>query len=152
MPIVRSYMCEDCGHALEVTLRAGEWNAEAPECPACAAGSMGQTFKAPGIIGSARSRAVAVAERIAAEDYGVANMHVEGKEGVRNKVTYKDQPQQDRSSFISPNREMLETVAAIGRETRIKYGNGLDVLQENLKSGAQPDLIKLSKQRSMRIY
>lgn len=153
MPIVRSYMCEDCGHALEITLPAEAWNADAPECPSCAARRMGQTFKAPGIIGSARSRAVALAERISAEDYGVADMHIEGKEGVRNKVRYKDQPARaDRSSFVSANREMLETAAALGRQTRLQHGSGLDVLQSALKSGAQPDLIAESKRRSMRIY
>ena len=41
---------------------------------------------------------------------------------------------------------------AIGRETRIKHGNGLDVLQGALKSGAQPDLIEASKRRSMKVW
>jgi hypothetical protein len=47
-------------------------------------------------------------------------------------------------------REVLEAAVAGGRKTRLKYGSGLDVLQDNLKSGAQPDLIELSKRRSPR--
>ena len=80
-------------------------------------------------------------------------MHIEGREGVKNKVRYKDQPTRlDQAHFIAANREMLETAAALGRETRLKHGSGLDVLQSALKSGAQPDLIEISKRRSMRIY
>jgi hypothetical protein len=48
-------------------------------------------------------------------------------------------------------REALEAAVAGGRQTRLKYGSGLDVLQANLKSGAQPDLIELSKRRSPRV-
>jgi hypothetical protein len=48
-------------------------------------------------------------------------------------------------------REVLEAAVAGGRQTRLKYGSGLDVLQANLKSGAQPDLIELSKRRSPRV-
>jgi hypothetical protein len=46
--------------------------------------------------------------------------------------------------------EMFEAAVASGRQTRLKYGSGLDVLQANLKSGAQPDLIELSKRKSPR--
>src|SRR5262249_28079954 len=48
-------------------------------------------------------------------------------------------------------KEVLEAVVAAGRQTRLKYGSGLEVLQDNLKSGAQPDLIELSKRRSPRL-
>ena len=102
-------------------------------------------------MGSARSRAVATAERICAEDYGVADMHIEGKEGVRNKVTYKDQKPINGSQWTS-NREAIEAAVAIGRQTRMQYGSGLDILQGALKSGDQPDLIELSKRRSMRVW
>ena len=46
--------------------------------------------------------------------------------------------------------EVLEAAVVAGRQTRLKYGSGLDVLQADLKSGAQPDLIELSKRRSLR--
>jgi hypothetical protein len=46
---------------------------------------------------------------------------------------------------------VLEAAVTEGRQTRLKYGSGLDVLQAHLKSGAQPDLIELSKRRSPRV-
>ena len=48
--------------------------------------------------------------------------------------------------------EVLEKGIALGRQTRQRYGSGLDVLQKNLKSGAQVDLIEASKKRSMRVW
>jgi hypothetical protein len=42
-------------------------------------------------------------------------------------------------------RELLEAAVADGRQTRLKYGSGLDVLQ------ALPKLIELSKRRSPRV-
>jgi hypothetical protein len=48
--------------------------------------------------------------------------------------------------------EALEAAVAIGRQSRLTYGSGLDVLHDNLTSGAQPDLIELSKRRSPRVW
>lgn len=48
-------------------------------------------------------------------------------------------------------REVLEAAVVAGRQTRLNYGSGLNDLQDNLKSGAQPDLIELSKRKSPRI-
>jgi hypothetical protein len=137
---------------LEITLNAGDWDAPPPECPTCNSSRVVQEFKAPGIIGSARSRAVATAERIAEEDYGVANMHVEGYEGVRNKVRYKDQHPASKVPAWNGNREALEAAIAIGRSNRRQGPDGLDVLQSALKDGSQPDLIEASKRRSARIW
>lgn len=150
--IVRTFMCDACATTVEQTLPAESWQAPAPRCPQCDAGRMDQEMRFPAIIGSARSRAVATAERIAAEDYGVANMHIEGKEGVRNKVTYKDQKTTISGQWTN-NREAIETAAAIGRQTRQQFGgDGLDILQRALKSGDQPDLIEMSKRRSARVW
>jgi hypothetical protein len=41
---------------------------------------------------------------------------------------------------------------AAGRQTRLKHGSGLDILQANLKSGVEPDLIEVSKRRAMRVW
>jgi hypothetical protein len=41
---------------------------------------------------------------------------------------------------------------ALGRQTRREHGDGLDVLQHSLKTGAQPDLIAISKRRSMKVW
>ena len=41
---------------------------------------------------------------------------------------------------------------AAGRANRLRYGSGLDVLQHNLKTGVQPDLIELSKRRSIKLH
>jgi hypothetical protein len=35
---------------------------------------------------------------------------------------------------------------------RLKYGSGLDVLQHNIKTGAEPDLVEISKRRAMRVF
>ena len=152
MPIVRTYACPSCNYWLEVTLTADQWDAPAPTCPQCAAWpanrppeQMQQEFKPPAIGGSNHAKAVAIAENIAATDYNVADMHIEGYEGVRNKVRYKDQTPQSLSSW-SNNTAAIEMAAASGRETRLKYGSGLDVIQ------TMPDLIKLSKQRSGRAW
>ena len=147
MPIRRTYACENCGHFLELEISSSQIEMEAPECPACNKARTVQEFRGPAIVGSARSRAVKIAERIAEEDYGVANMHVEGHEGVRNKVTYKDQPTKITGAGWTGNREAIEAAASIGRQTRMEHGSGLDILQKALKTGDQPDLIKNSVRR-----
>lgn len=151
MPIVRTFACPECNHFLEVMLTAEQWDAEPPECPVCAAHAMRQEFKAPGIVGSNRARATQIAEDIAARDFNVADMKVEGYEGVRNKVRYKDQTPQNTASWGAAT-EALESAIASGRAERLKYGSGLDVLQSNLKNGTEPDLIALSKQRCMKVW
>ena len=148
MPIIRSYMCPDCAYAMEVTLRADEWEAPAPACPRCAADPMGQEFKPPAITGSNIARASAMAEKIAAEDYG-ASIHSPSRSGPR--VQYRDSSAANASAWHAGGAELSQAVA-LGRETRLRYGSGLDVLQANLKSGAQPDLIEMSKRRSMRVW
>ena len=155
MPIVRTYGCPECNHIMEVTLTAEQWDDPPPDCPRCAAWDFEhptqQIFKPPAIGGSNRSKAVAVAEKIAAEDYNVANMNTEGKEGHTPKVRYKD------AAVVTPStwgiaQEALQSAITAGRESRLKYGSGLDVLQHTLKTGDQPDLIELSKKRSARIW
>jgi hypothetical protein len=79
-------------------------------------------------------------------------MHVEGREGIANKVTYKDQGTKVSGQQWTGNREAIEAAAAIGRQTRMQHGSGLDILQKALKSGDQPDLIEISKRRSMRVW
>jgi len=137
---------------IEVVLSSDQWDCEPPECPACRARQMQQEFKPPAITGSPRSRAAAIAEDIAANDYHVADIQTDGKEGSRAKVRYKDQTNMLPSGFSAQAAQMLESAIAIGRDTRLKHGNGLDVLQANLKSGAQPDLIEQSKKRAIRIW
>jgi hypothetical protein len=43
----------------------------------------------------------------------------------------------------------LEQAIAVGRQSRLRHGSGLDVLQANLASGAEPDLIANSKRNKM---
>ena len=154
MPIVKTYACGDCGHFLEVTLRADQWNDPPPDCPRCEerlARPMAQEFKPPAIGGSHRARAVRLAETIAAEDYGVADLHA-ARQGEAPKVRYKD-GNSPPSSWLGINGSaQFEQAKAFGRQTRQKYGDGLDVLQHNLKSGVQPDLIEVSKRRSMKVW
>jgi hypothetical protein len=145
---------------IEVVLSAEQWDDPPPSCPMCERRAMQQEFKPPAITGSPHARAVAIAQDIAEKDYQVANIHAEGRQGGRPKVTYKDStPGVAPSTWTGPNaktmqlgQEALETAIAIGRQTRLKHGNGLDILKHTLESGAQPDLIEMSKKKSARIW
>jgi hypothetical protein len=130
---------------MEVTLRADQWDQAPPNCPRCTAWDfehqMKQEFKPLHIGGSHRARAVKLAEQIAERDYNVADMNVEGHEGVRNKVRYKDTNPDSASNWGAAGAAMEQAVA-IGRQTRLQHGSSLDIIKE------MPDLIKLSKERS----
>lgn len=151
MPIVRTYACPECNHMMEVMLAAEEWDAEPPPCPACEARAMRQEFRPVAIGGSAVSRAAALAADIAEKDYHVADMSSRG-DGEPMKVRYKDTTSQVLPSSWAGGTDVMEQAIAIGRQTRVNHGNGLDVLQHALKTGAQPDLIELSKRRAIRVW
>lgn len=150
MPIVRTYACEQCNHFIEVTLSAEQWEEAPPDCPACAARAMQQQFRPVAITGSPSARARAIAQDIAANDYHVADTTMEDarKEGDVPKTRYKDPP----TTWSGVNQATLEQAIANGRHTRMNFGSGLDILQSNLKSGAEPDLIANSKRRAMRVW
>jgi hypothetical protein len=135
---------------MEMTLTAEQWDEPAPKCPKCTSRTQ-QDFKPFAIAGSASAKAHALAEDIAANDYNVANMTDARKEGDVPKVRYRDQSK-DLSSQWTVAGEALQKAVAHGRQNRIKYGSGLDVLQSNLKSGKEPDLIEASKKRLIRVY
>jgi hypothetical protein len=111
---------------------------------------MQQEFKPIAIGGSDRSKAVKIAEDIMEKDYGVADAKVEGKEGGTPTVRYKDENK--GGSFWGIAQDTMAAAITAGRASRLKHGNGLDVLQQNIKNGVEPDLIALSKKRSMRVY
>lgn len=148
--ILRTYACDACGHSMTVELRAEQWDQGPPDCPVCAQ-ITAQAFKPPAIGGSARSRAVDLALDIAEKDYGVADIQADGREGGKPKVRYKDDMANPPSTWGAQSAALAQAVA-LGRENRLRYGSGLDVLQQNLKSGVQPDLIEQSKRRSPRIW
>ena len=152
MPIVRTYACPDCNHIMDVVLSADYWEAPPPDCPACKAREMRQDFRPVAIGGSNRARAVALAEDIAAKDYNVADMKVQGREGGTPTVRYKDQTAATGGSSWVGAQGMLEQAISIGRQTRMQHGSGLDVLQSALKSGAQPDLIAESRKRMIKVW
>jgi len=151
MPIVRTYQCEDCNHRLEMTLSADDWNAPPPPCPQCEARSMNQDFRPIAIGGSPSARAHAIAEDIADRDYHVADMQRD-KQALTPAVRYKDQPSNLLPSTWQAANATLEAAIASGRQTRLQHGSGLDVLQANLKSGVEPDLIAISKKRAMKVW
>jgi putative FmdB family regulatory protein len=157
MPIVRTFGCNDCGHFMEVTLTMEQVDDPPPECPWCAAAPMQQEFKPFAIGGSTVGKAVKLAETIAHEDYGVADMQHDTRAGGTPKVRYKDQgntlQQQQLSTWGTPGN-VLETAVALGRQTRMANGgySGVDTLQAMLKSGEQPDLIEASKKRAMKVW
>lgn len=151
MPILRTYQCEDCNHRIEVTLASDQWNDEAPECPACASRPMQQEFKPFAIGGTPTAKAHAIAEDIAANDYHVADMQRD-KHADRPVVRYKDQTSTVPPSTWQAANQTLEMAIASGRQMRLKHGSGLDVLQANIASGAEPDLIANSKRRAMKVW
>lgn len=149
-------MCNECGHYMNVTLTLEQCDAPAPDCPRCNAYDfkepMQQDFKPAGIIGSARSKAEKITEDILDKDFQVGNIQRDAHEGAAPKVTYKDQGRPlDRATW-GAGRAQLEAAIAAGRQSRIAHGSGLDVLQANLKSGKQPDLIEVSKRRAIRVW
>jgi len=150
--IIRTYACPECNHYIEVALASDEWDRPPPACSVCEA-RMHQEWKAPGTLGNA-TRAMNLAQKIAEEDYGVTNYKSDGREGGVGKATYKDQRPSGAtpSNWVGANREMLEGAISLGRQSRLKYGSGLDVLEANLKSGAQPDLIEMSKRKAMKVW
>ena len=154
MPIVRSYMCERCAHQMTVTLSSDQWDAEAPDCPSCASAPMQQEFKPIAIGGSLASKANAIVEQIANEDYGVADMQRDHRDGSIPKVRYKDQGNEAQASTWGAAGAMLEQAVSMGRQTRLANGgfSGVDTLQHLLKTGQQKDLIEVSKQRSIKVW
>lgn len=143
MPIVRTYGCKACGHFLRVTLDSSQVDAPPPKCPECARRRMHQEFQPVALGGSHVGKAVAIAEQIAAEDYGVADLKSRG-EGEAPKVRYKDQQQDAKSTWQAAGREALETVIATGRQDRLKHGSPLDAVK------ALPDFLPISKARSIK--
>ena len=150
--ILRTYMCEFCGHRLEVELSADQWDIEAPDCPNCAEHEqMGQEFKPPAIGGSTYAQAARIAETIASEDYNVADIQSPSRSG--REVRYRDQGAEaiPQSTWAAASGQ-LQQAMALGRQTRLQHGDGLDVLKGALKSGAQRDLLADAKRRSFRVY
>ena len=157
MPIRRTYQCGDCFHRLEVVLEIGQADDPPPGCPLCAQRAMDQQFvpiAVRGVQATHRDNARKIAETIAAEDYGVADMTTRGA-GVAIKHRLKDQgtpAQQQQVASWTADMSNINTAIASGRKTRAEGGDGLDILQRALKSGAQPDLIEVSKRNMARIY
>lgn len=148
--IRRTYQCEQCFHRLEVELSSDQWDDPPPECPMCAV-RLQQEFVPIAIGGSNRVKATDIAEDIISNDYHVADVQREHRPQGVPKVRYKDQSPAQSSSWGAA-QQALEHAMALGRQTRLKHGSGLDVLQANLKSGAEPDLIEASKRRAIRVY
>lgn len=153
MPINRTYMCPECAHRMDVVLNADEWDAPPPSCEACDE-RMNQEFKPPAIGGSVRSRAAKITEGIIADDYKVANFQSDRRQGGRPTVRYKDETpgslQATWQGAGGGQRSMLETAINLGKANRGR--DGLNILQQNLASGAQPDLIEASKRRSIKVW
>lgn len=149
--IRRTYMCPECAHMFRVELTQAEVDDPAPDCPRCAV-SLQQEFLPVAIRGKAgqnRDAATRMAETIAREDYSVADMNIDKYNDA--KVRYKEPPAPP-SNWIGPELGMLQAGLREGRATREQFGSGLEVLQGNLASGKQPDLIEVSKRRSTRVW
>lgn len=157
MPIVRTYGCGTCGHFLEVTLTMEQVDDPEPICPHCAVAPMQQEFKPFAIGGSTVGKAVKMAETIAHEDYGVADITHDTRVGGTPKVRYKDQGntmQQAQLSTWGATGSMMDTAISLGRQARMANGgsSGVETLQRMIKDGSQPDLIEASKRRAMKVW
>lgn len=149
--IWRTYSCDECNHTIEVEIDSSEWDSfEAPACPRCAQATA-QQFRPLAIVGSNHRRAVDIAQTIAHEDYGAADI---GR-------VYSDAPPEVRYRRSEPvdlpagnwNPALLAGAIASGRADRIANGpNGVEILQAGLSSGKIPDLIEASKQRSGKVW
>ena len=148
MPIVRTYACPECNHWLEVVLTADQWEAPEPVCPECAARTV-QEFKPFGVGGSVSAKAHDIAESIITSDYHAADFQREHRREGTPSVRYKDEKRLPTASDWARHNAALAEAVAIGRQTRLKYGSGLDVLQSNLANGKEPDLIANSKRGKM---
>lgn len=142
--ILRTYGCERCNHTMTVELRSDQWDQEPPECPRCASMTH-QEFTPPAIGGSVQGKATALALDIAERDYGVADIQADGRMESTPKVRYKDAQPANASSW-GIHSEALSSAVSLGREVRLKHGNGLDIIK------GMPDLIAESKKRSMRVW
>jgi hypothetical protein len=150
MPIVRNYMCPECGAYWTVTLSHDQWNDPPPECERCARQAQ-QEFQPFAIGGSDRARAEKITEDILEKDYHVGDIERDHRAESIPKVRYQDQGRPANPATWGAARAALESAISVGRDSRKKYGSGLDVLQANLKSGAEPDLIEISKRRALRV-
>ena len=155
MPIIRTYACPDCNHMMDVVLSMEQVDDPPPECPRCiereARRGMVQEFRPVNISGSAQGKAGRLADDILENDYQVADMnrpHV----GDKRKIRYRDQVAAYPESTWTMAQGALETAIAAGRQVRLKHGSGLDVLSHNLRTGAQKDLIEVSKQGSIKVW
>jgi hypothetical protein len=154
MPIMRTYMCGECSHRMEVVLDADQWDAPPPSCDLCDAREVRQEFKPPAIGGSIGGKARRLAEDIIANDYGVADVKFDRRGGTP-KVRYKDQSATAlQSTWGGAIADAVQTAVAIGKQNRRENGgfDGLDMLKANLASGAQPDLIEASKRRAIKVW
>ena len=139
---------------MEVVLSADQWDAPPPSCESCDT-RMGQEFKAPAIGGSVSMRAHRVAQDIIANDYNVANVTFDNRQGGTPKVRYKDQSATAlQSTWGGQIQGALETAVSIGKQTRREMGgaDGLDILKKSLETGAQPDLLAQSKRRAIKVW
>lgn len=152
--IRRTFMCPECAHRMEIVLSSDQWNSPPPSCEKCDARQMNQEFKPPAIGGSVRVRAAKITEDIIARDYNVANFHSDHRPGGVGKVRYKDETpntmQASWNAMQGGGGSMLETAINLGKANRGR--DGLDILQKNLRSGVQPDLIEQSKRRSIKVW
>ena len=160
--IIRTFHCPECNFRQEVTLTSDQWDSQPPNCPSCAAWDlqekMQQEFKPPAIVGSVGAKARAIAEDIIANDYNVANIRFDNREGGTSKVRYKDETPGLTPGAWQAAQATLQQAVDVGRRQRqTRYpsgpqGNALDVLQGALRTGAQGDLIEASKRRAIKVW
>jgi len=151
VPIVRTLGCNDCARTWDVTLTAEQVDDPLPACPFCNNATF-QEFKPVAIRGkeSKLESSEAVVEN-EMKERGITDITFRTKENLPPKVRYKTDKAQ--SNWMQPTGDMVAQAAQLGRADRQKFGaDGLEILQNNLRSGKQVDLVEASKRRADRVW
>lgn len=121
--IIRTYRCNDCGDAFEVTLDSGD--AGDPDCPYCAQVLQWQPTSFS--IKTNRSRALDITQEIVEQDYGLSDM----KDGLREGDIAAKTPIRSRAE-----REAIEKLENDARQLA-QNANNLSPAAQNFFGGGQ---------------
>lgn len=144
--ILRTYCCPDCDHRIEVVLESSEWDAEPPDCPVCTV-RLGQEFKSFGVGGSPQARATKIAQDIMEKDYGATNFEI-GKNRPQASAPTRAE-QQQRSAIL---RSMIpDGPAQIAAGSATGGFAPIHKLQQDIRGGKMPDLIRNAAKNSIRV-
>ena len=104
--IIRTYSCNECGALFECEMESNDGD---PDCPACSVVMewRPQSFN----IGTVKSKAIDVTQKLIEEDYGMSNL----RDGVREGETYAMPPRAKHAGEVeAETREAVEFTKQTG--------------------------------------